>query len=69
MPARKKNDNKAFKLHFCSRKHSFQESIVIHHKHFKKKTGVYSFLKKIRAAESLPEELGYDSTVSGEKPC
>jgi len=60
---RKKNDNKAFKLHFRSRKHSFQESIVIHHKHFKKKTGVYSFLKKIRSAEPLPEELGYDSRL------
>ena len=61
--ARKKNDNKAFKLHFRSRKHSFQESIVIHHKHFKKKMGIYSFLKKIQSAEPLPEELGYDSRL------
>jgi len=61
--ARKKNDNKAFRISFRSRKLAFQESIVIHHKHFKKKTGTYSFLKKLRSAEPLPEELNYDSRL------
>lgn len=61
--ARKMNDGKLFSLRYRSRKHSFQESIVIHHKHFKRKTGAYSFIKNIRSAEPLPEELGYDSRL------
>lgn len=65
--ARKKNDNKAFKIGFRSRKHSFQESIVIHHKHFKNKTGVYSFIKGLRSAEPLPEDLAYDSRLVMER--
>ena len=37
----KKNDGKPFSLEYQSRKHSFQESIVIQHKHFRKKRGGY----------------------------
>eukprot|EP01085_Mycamoeba_gemmipara_P003949 Mycagemm_TRINITY_DN10268_c0_g1::TRINITY_DN10268_c0_g1_i2::g.3949::m.3949 type:complete len:630 gc:universal TRINITY_DN10268_c0_g1_i2:1945-56(-) len=61
--ARKKNDKKAFKMGFRSRKYAFQESIVVHHKHWKHKRGEYAFLNKIRSAEPLPEELGYDSRL------
>jgi putative transposase len=61
--ARKKNDKKAFKMSFRSRKLSFQESIVIHHKHWGRHTGEYAFLKKMRAAEPLPEDLCYDSRL------
>lgn len=55
--ARKKNDGKPFELKSRSRKHSAQESIVVHSKHYKAKSGAYSFISKMRAAESLPDEL------------
>jgi putative transposase len=61
--ARRKNDKKSFKLGFRSRKTAFQESIVVHHKHYKNKTGTYAFLKKLRSAEPLPEDLIYDSRL------
>jgi transposase len=65
--ARRKNDKKSFKLGLRSRKTAFQESIVIHHKHWKHKRGEYAFLNKIRSAEPLPEELGYDSRLMLER--
>jgi transposase len=61
--ARKKNDKKAFKLSFRSRKLAFQESIVIHHKHWKHKQGEYAFLHEIHSAEELPDDLCYDSRL------
>jgi putative transposase len=61
--ARRKNDKKSFKLGLRSRKTAFQESIVVHHKHYKNMTGTYAFLKKLRSAEPLPEDLIYDSRL------
>jgi hypothetical protein len=57
--ARRGNDGKNFKLRPRScRKHAFQESIVVHAKHWKKSSGNHAFLRKMRAAEKLPEDLG-----------
>lgn len=40
-----------------------QQSVVIESKHWGRKRGAYSFLKEIKASESLPEKLGYDSRL------
>lgn len=45
--ARYKEDGRKFKLKFRSRKHSAQESIVVHSKHWGRKRGVYHFLTEI----------------------
>ena len=58
--ARRANDAKNFKLHPRSRKHAFQESIVVHAKHWKKTRGAYAFLREMKSAEPLPEDLVYD---------
>ena len=54
-----------FQLKFRSLKDP-QQSLVIHHKHWGRKRGDYSDLMgpgKIRAAEPLPNKLGYDSRL------
>ena len=43
-----------FKIKFRSKKDK-QQSIVIHHKHYKHKKGNYGFIKDIKTAETLPE--------------
>ncbi|KAJ8100480.1 hypothetical protein POJ06DRAFT_252836, partial [Lipomyces tetrasporus] len=50
--ARYTNDNK-----------SRQESIVIHHQHWSRVRGKYAFLRKMKSAEPLPDDLNYDSRL------
>lgn len=45
---------KIFNIKFRSRKDN-QQSIVIHHKHYKHKKGLYAFIKNIKTCEKLPE--------------
>ncbi|RHZ54909.1 hypothetical protein Glove_421g12 [Diversispora epigaea] len=52
--------DKKFKMEFRSKKNP-RQSIVIHSQHWGRSRGEYSFLPKIKSAESLPEKLGYDS--------
>jgi len=42
-----------FKIKFRSKKDN-QQSIVIHHKHWKHKKGAYGFIKNIKSAENYP---------------
>jgi hypothetical protein len=50
-----------FKIKFRSKKDK-QQSIVIHHKHYKHKKGNYGFIKDIKTAETLPE-VKHDSRI------
>jgi putative transposase len=53
----------AFKLRPRSRKYAHQESIVILAKHYKKKRGMFSFIRRMRSAERLPDDIVYDSRL------
>jgi putative transposase len=62
----------AYKTCFASKKRFFmkfkkkkdkKDSIVIHSKHYKHKTGKYSFISKMKSAEPLPQ-LDYDSRLT-----
>ena len=62
---RAKKKQTKFHLKFRTRRDP-QQSIVIHHKHWGQKRGMYSDLvgpKTIRAVEELPEKLLYDSRL------
>lgn len=61
--ARKRNDDKAFKIRPRSRKHLEQESVVVHAKYWKAKHGQYAFMRRMRAAEPLPDDLVYDTRL------
>ena len=50
-----------FKIKFRSKK-DHQQSIVIHHKHWKHKRGAYEFIKNIKSAEEYPE-VKHDSRL------
>lgn len=56
---------KKFKMKFRSKKDR-QQSIVIHHKHFKHKKGAYSFIKDMKTAEPLPS-VNHDSRITLDK--
>lgn len=53
---------KNFKMKFRSKKDP-QQSIVIHSKHWGTSRGAFSFLHKMKSAESLSEQLGHDSRL------
>jgi len=53
---------KKFNISFKSKK-SHKDSIVIHCKHFKHKSGPYAFVPKMKSAELLPKDLEYDSRI------
>ena len=40
-----------------------KDSIVIHAKHYNKEKGVYFFIKKMNAEETLPDNISYDSRL------
>ncbi|KAK9364820.1 hypothetical protein V1509DRAFT_613134 [Lipomyces kononenkoae] len=61
--ARYQKDKKVFKIKHRSRRKCRQESIVIHHKHWTHTSGKYSFLRKMKSAEPLPDDLKYDSRL------
>jgi len=54
-------NEKKFKMKFRS-KRDRQQSIVIHHKHFKHKKGAYAFIKDMKTAEPLPS-VNHDSRI------
>lgn len=56
---------KKFKMKFRSKKDG-QQSIVIHHKHFKHKKGDYAFIKHMKTAEPLPS-VNHDSIITLDK--
>ncbi|KAG2381996.1 hypothetical protein C9374_005788 [Naegleria lovaniensis] len=45
------------------RKKDRKDHFVLHCKHWKKKNGLYSFIRNIKSAEPLLEELQYDSII------
>ena len=51
-----------FTMRFRSKK-ADAEAIVVHAKHWVHKRGVYAFLARMRAAEPLPDALGYDARL------
>jgi transposase len=64
---------KAYTTCFASKKKFFmkfkkkkdkKDSIVIHSKHYKHKTGKYSFISKMKSAEPLPQTVDYDSRLT-----
>ncbi|KAK9351256.1 hypothetical protein V1523DRAFT_28847 [Lipomyces doorenjongii] len=61
--ARYKDDKKAFSIRYRSRRQCFQESIVVHAKHWKHRTGKYAFLRHMKCQEKLPEMLPHDSRL------
>jgi putative transposase len=61
--ARYRRDGIKFRIKWRSRKHAKQESVVIHACHWQQKRGAYAFLRKMRAAEPLPDDLVYDSRL------
>ncbi|KAJ8104093.1 putative transposase DNA-binding domain-containing protein [Lipomyces tetrasporus] len=65
--ARYKKDKMPFKIQYRSRRKCFQESIVIHSKHWARGSGKYAFLRQIKSAEKLPEKLSYDSRLVMER--
>ncbi|KAJ8099848.1 putative transposase DNA-binding domain-containing protein [Lipomyces tetrasporus] len=65
--ARYKNDKKLFKIRYRSGKKCFQESIVIHSKHWARGSGKYAFLRHMKSAEKLPEKLSSDSRLVMER--
>ncbi|KAK9314229.1 putative transposase DNA-binding domain-containing protein [Lipomyces starkeyi] len=65
--ARYKNDKKVFKIAYRSRQKCFQESIVIHSKHWLRCSGKYAFLRHMKSAIKLPEKLRYDSRLVMER--
>ncbi|KAK9321236.1 hypothetical protein V1517DRAFT_363291 [Lipomyces orientalis] len=65
--ARYKNDKKNFKIRYRSGKKCFQESIVIHSKHWARGSGKYAFLRHMKSAEKLPEKLSSDSRLVMER--
>ena len=55
----------SFKLRYRRKKYAFQETMVLHSKHWQKTRGFYHDLigcsgSKLRAAEKLPDKLDYD---------
>ncbi|KAK9345233.1 putative transposase DNA-binding domain-containing protein [Lipomyces starkeyi] len=65
--ARYKNDQKVFDIGYRSRRKRFQESIVIHTKHWTRRNGKYTFLKHMKCKEKLPEKLPHDSRLVVER--
>ncbi|KAJ8100094.1 putative transposase DNA-binding domain-containing protein [Lipomyces tetrasporus] len=65
--ARYKNDKKAFQISYRSRQKCFQESIVIHSKHWLRCSGKFAFLRHMKSAIKLPEKLLYDSRLVMER--
>ncbi|KAK9319446.1 hypothetical protein V1517DRAFT_332509, partial [Lipomyces orientalis] len=65
--ARYKSDKKNFKIRYRSGKKCFQESIVIHSKHWAHGSGKYAFLRHMKSAEKLPEKLSSDSRLVMER--
>lgn len=61
--ARRRRDGVNFRLKWRSRKHSEQESVVIHARCWQRESGEYAFLRKMRASERLPDDLVYDSRL------
>ncbi|KAK9350938.1 hypothetical protein V1505DRAFT_356672 [Lipomyces doorenjongii] len=65
--ARYKNDKKIFDIAYRSRLECFQETIVIHSKHWTRRTGKFAFLRYMKCAEKLPEKLYHDSRLAMER--
>jgi putative transposase len=61
--ARYRRDGIKFRIKWRSRKHAKQESVVIHAHCWQRKTGDYAFLRNMKAAEQLPDDLVYDSRL------
>ncbi|KAK9365347.1 recf/recn/smc domain-containing protein [Lipomyces kononenkoae] len=68
--ARYKKDKKVFEIQYRSRRNCFQESIVIHSKHWKRRSGKYAFLLRLNSGkkgETLPDTLPHDSRLVRER--
>ncbi|KAK9337071.1 putative transposase DNA-binding domain-containing protein [Lipomyces starkeyi] len=68
--ARYKNDQKVFEIKYRSRRNCFQESIVIHSKHWKRRRGKFAFLRRLNSGkkgETLPDTLPHDSRLVRER--
>ncbi|KAK9364828.1 putative transposase DNA-binding domain-containing protein, partial [Lipomyces kononenkoae] len=68
--ARYKKDKKVFEIRYRSRRNCFQESIVIHSKHWKHRRGKYAFLRRLNSGkkgETLPDALPHDSRLVRER--
>ncbi|KAK9488827.1 hypothetical protein V1527DRAFT_456326 [Lipomyces starkeyi] len=61
------NDKKPFQIAYRSRQKYFQESIVIHSKHWLRCSGKCAFLRHMKSAGKLPEKLLYNSRVVMER--
>ncbi|KAK9240712.1 putative transposase DNA-binding domain-containing protein [Lipomyces kononenkoae] len=65
--ARYEKDKKVFKIRYRSRRYCFQESIVIPRKHWQRSRGKYAFLRQMKSAKILPNELPHDSRLVRER--
>jgi hypothetical protein len=66
--ARQANDpNHVFEMRFRSRKRLDSEAITVHSKHWKKKKGVYAWLRAIHSSEPKPDILQYDARLQRTK--
>jgi putative transposase len=66
--ARQANDpNHVFEMRFRSRKRLDSETITVHSKHWKKKKGVYAWLRAIHSSEPKPDILQYDARLQRTK--
>ncbi|KAK9356937.1 putative transposase DNA-binding domain-containing protein [Lipomyces doorenjongii] len=63
--ARYKEDKKVFEIRYRSLKNCVQESIVIHRKHWQRRSGKYAFLRQMNSeiGERLPDTLPHDSRL------
>lgn len=61
---KKKNEDFKFKLHYRSKARMQQETIHINARDWTQKSGSFSFLKKVKAYEELPQKLYGELNVS-----
>ncbi|KAK9245499.1 putative transposase DNA-binding domain-containing protein [Lipomyces tetrasporus] len=66
--ARYEKDQKVFEIKYRSRRNCFQESIVIHSKHWKRRRGKLAFLRRLNSGKKpLPATLPHDSRLVRER--
>ncbi|KAK9482208.1 hypothetical protein V1527DRAFT_477139 [Lipomyces starkeyi] len=64
--SRYKNDKKPFDIQYRSRNKCFQESIVIHKKHWSRRSGKYAFVRHMKSAEPVPNHFRRSCLVTAD---